>query len=162
MESKDLPSIILMLVLVGLLIGVGVLIADKFATQVTDDLAITTSVAVAGVSIKSGTLSPVGNEVLSVSSFGNATYGCSSCALSGSGCCNYTTTGTIKINASFPNATYPVTYTYNADSTSTDVMQSVRDTIADIAKTWLGLIIVIIVMSIIIFMIVKSFSGQGR
>ena len=154
MDIKDLQPIVVMLVLLGVIIGIGLLIFDNFgvATKDSTDL-------VEEVTIAAGTVTLSYDDVTAISGLTNATDDFT--ALIATDNFTWTTAGVVTVNVTnIPNQDYNVTYTYDADSTTTTVMGSMATATSPIATTWLPLIVTIIVLSIILTLVITSFSQR--
>ena len=225
MEVKQLEGFVLLLVMLGLIIGVGILVLDKFSIAVKDSTSInetitfTNSVGVtvqgttanddvtsitsiingtgtratyvstsynfttAGIinldpiptiilnetiTFVGGTIDAVYTNITSVESVANKTKDYTSWINTG---INWTTAGVFTSNASFTtgelqiNYTFDwislgkhdVTYFYDKDSTSTTTVGYVNTSIGIIASTWLPLIVTIVILSIILTLVIRSF-----
>jgi len=158
METDKIPSIVLILISVALLIGIGVLLFDKFS----DATKTTASVADETFAIASGIGTTANNEIVTSANVGvgNTSIGCF--LLNNPACGNVTNAelGTIKMNASFADGSYKINYSYLADSKASEASDSAGTSLGDIADTWMTVIITIIVMSLIIGMVVYSFQNK--
>ena len=165
METNEIASFVLLIVTVGLLIGVGVIVADKFGSINSYDR--TNSNRSITFSNQTVTLG-VGN-ITSVHSVVNA----SDYITYPSAC--YTidnTNGSINLRntnnatcGTYPSKVLAVLVDYKDYNTATSsAMASVSSEIAGIGSNWIGLIIVISMLSIIITLVVRSFGfgGVGR
>ena len=149
---------VLMFVLVGMILGVGILILDNFGVAVKDSTTITNET----VTFTAGAGTLANDDVSAITLISNATRTCSTFN-SASWCANWTTAGAITINVStFVDLTgnYNVTYVYDADSTSTDAMTSTTTALTAISSTWLALIITIVMLSIVLALVIRSFAGS--
>lgn len=158
MEYQKIPSMVLLLVSVALIVGVGVLLFDKFSDATKTSTAATDENVV--ISSTLGTLT--NDELVSNSNvgIGNATISCF--LLDNPACGNVTSyeLGTIDLNASFQDGTYKANYSYYADSKASLTSDAAGTGIGDIADTWMSLIVTILVMAIIIGMVVYSFNNK--
>lgn len=155
MEFKNLPTVVLSIVLIGMILGVGILVFNNFGQATREEVATSESLPQAA-----GVLTTTNSPIKSVSFYGNTTksnttFNCVGCAV------NYTAaTGVFAVeNTVFDDGvSYTVNYTYYKNSSSTDVMVSTAAAISPIASTWLSLIVTIIALSIIMVFVIKSFS----
>jgi len=158
MELSNLQGFVLIMVLVGMVLGVGVLVLDEFGTAVKDSTVITDET----VSFVAAAGTTVNDDVSAITQITNTTVTCT-VFNSANSCANWTSAGALVLNSStFTNTTrdYNVTYTYDADSTSTTTLASVVTGITPIATTWLPLIITIAVLAIILVLVIRSFSTR--
>lgn len=154
MELKNLQKIVLALVLVGMIMGVGLLVFDNFGAAVRDPISTSEN-----VNSSLGTFTVTYKPIKTVARFGNATayntsFNCAGCEV------NYTAaTGVFVVNNDTfnPSLDWYVNYTYYSNSTATDTVTNMNAAISPIASTWLALIVTIIVLSIILTLVMKSF-----
>jgi hypothetical protein len=148
---ETLPSTVLMLLVVAMLIGVGILMTEKFGDAVGTDTTVTAEV----VTFTGETASLANGVIQSISSAVNNTASGETVTVNilegTAGTVSTTSTGLASAN---------VTYIYKADSYTTDRMDNVTDALDDISNDWLSLIITMIILSLIIGMVVFSFSGR--
>lgn len=157
MEIKQLSGFVLMLVLVGMVLGVGILVQDQFGTATRDTVDYDEAANTSG-----GTFTVAQTPIYTVARFGNATvsnttFNCIGCAV------NYTAaTGVFIVdNTTFsPSIAWAVNYTAYENSTTTDTMTNMRAAISPIATTWLALIVTIVVLSIILGLVIRSFNTK--
>ena len=160
MEVKELLPAITVLLMTGLILGVGVLILDKFGESISTP---STSINET-VTLSSGQVMLAYGRVTSLTELRNGT--------------NRTTTDSALILGTNVNLTgydpayvvtsapisaagkYNVTYNYLANTTSSKVLTAVNGAIAPIASTWMGLLVTIIVLSMILYMVVRSFGQR--
>jgi len=230
MELNELQPMILMLVLIALIVGIGVLVIDKFgiavkdSTLINETITFTNSVGVTVqgttanddvtsiTSIINGTgtratyastsynftsggtinLDPVSTIVLnetvtitgnagqltqsnitSVESVANKSQSLTTWLTTG---INWTTEGVIATNGSIAtgelyfNYTYnsislgvhDVTYIYDRDSRATTTLASSGTAVGAVSNDWLSLIVTIMVLSFILFMVIRSFAVEKR
>lgn len=158
MEFEQLQGFILLLVLLGMILGVGVLILDKFGIAVKDSTTITNE----AVTITSGAGQLANDDVTSMSFFGNETINSSFTGIDFDEEINWTTAGVIAVNGTFTDGAYNASYVYDADSTSTTTLAATTTAVAAISTTWLGLIVTIAILAIILTLVIRSFGGQKR
>lgn len=155
-EFKDLPKIVLMLVLVGLIIGVGVLVLDKFSTASKNHLTYLENVT---ITAKSGTLTKT-SGFTGVNFLRNAsnttqtyTYGTQ---------VNITAAGAVTTSSDFTGGTLETNYTYDSTSATSTAVDAATSATGGIANNWLALIVTVVVLAIILWFVVGSFSGYQR
>ena len=154
MDIKDLQPLVLMLVLVGIILGVGILVFDNFGTATKLSTDVTEEVTIA-----SGTVTLTYDDITAVSALTNASD--SFTALLSTDNFSYTTAGVVTVNSTnIPDQDYNITYTYDADTTATTVMSNMTSATSPIGTTWLPLIVTIVVLSIILTLVITSFSGK--
>jgi len=150
MELNQLPALILLMILVGMILGVGILILDKFGTATKES----TVASLEDLTISSGVGQTANTNLTAVSFFGNATDLTTQIT--------WTDNGAIAVNVSrVIDGTYNISYTYDADSEASDAMGGVVSAVAPIATTWLGLIVTIAVLALILVLVIRSFAGAG-
>ena len=161
-ELQNLYGFVLMLVMVGLLLGIGVLILDKFSTAIYLDKdvvneTITTPANQTGVSLarqnlttftsfinKSGVDYPTANYTVNLAT----------------GLLNITNNGT---RVCVEGQECYVSYTWRDWGTAAvSALNDTRDSITPIASTWLALIVTIVVLAIILTIVIRSFAVKGR
>lgn len=155
MNMKDLYPFVFLMLMVGMLLGVGILAMDAFGNAVkTSTNVVNESVAIAG---QAG--SSANDDVTAWSYFGNSSI---NCVAPNPICVNVSSGGAVRTNSSFANATYQLSYTYDADSVGTTALSNVVTAVAPIASTWLPLIVTVAVLAIILGIVVTSFAGRRR
>ena len=154
MEMKDLTSVVLVLVLVGLIVGVGVLVLDQFGqsvrqinTVVAEDVTLTTN---------AGTLTNV--PVITFTRFGNSTVNLTT----GTDVNVTLASGAIVTNGALVDGTYQAYYTYYYNTSATTVLNSGVSAVSGIATNWMALIVTIIVLALILGFVVTSFGNKMR
>ena len=158
MEIKNLKGFVLLIVLTGMILGVGVLVLDKFGTAVKDSTIVVNEsqafVAAAGTTTF--------DDLLSMTEISNQSVSCTTFNSINS-CANWTEAGGLVLNDStFPTTTasYNVSYTYGADTTTATTVASVVTGLSPIASTWIPLIITIAVLAIILTLVIRSFNTK--
>lgn len=157
METKQLLPITLMLVLVGMLVGVGIFTLDSLSTASKTNTDITNETVT--ITSAAGTL---GNTyVQSVSFIGNTTFRCD---LPNTNCFNITNsaTGAIRVNGSFKDGPFNVSYVYKKSTAASTAIDNTVGALDDIPGTWMALIVTVVVLSIILALVIGSFSGGVR
>ena len=149
MEIKQLQGLVLLFVLVGMILGVGVLVIDRFSYAARD----TTTAMDGSVNVTAGVLS--NSYCLSLTEMvvtGEAVNLVANLTLDDADTCAYTADVVT-------NQTYNITYTYKADSASQTVADATNDAIAPISTTWMPLIVTVAILAIILTLVIGSFSG---
>jgi hypothetical protein len=158
LELKNIQGFVLLLVLTGMLVGVGVLVLDRFGD--TAKTSTTIAFGSQNVTLAGGAGTLTNDEVTSLLFLGNSSI-------------NFTvgtqvnlTNGELgTILASYPkivNGSYIVSYVYDADSAATTGLNSGRDAVSSVATDWLSLIVVIGVLALILVLVIRSFVSKGR
>ena len=166
MEINKLYPFVLLIVLVGMIIGVGIITADKFGsstyyTRVAyNDTLATTNYSAQGMDKGNLTLIAVwngtSNTLNSVCYTVNATPGRFMYLNTSNG------DGGVGCSAQgVANAIYAIYDYKDYDTATTAAMASVSTEISNIASQWLGLIVTVIVLSIILFLVIRSFGAAG-
>jgi len=164
MELNDLLKFTLLIVFVGLIIGTGVLITDKFAIAArtatntsTGSINVTRELcaAVAGYVTTDTAVWVNSSNAVSLSS---SYFAWDKTGTFAGSCVNVTDAG---VTAGINNSIVNVTYTYGAASAATNSLNSTVKELGNISSNWLGLIITIAVLSIIVTMVIQSFGGIG-
>ena len=157
MEVKQIPGVVVLLTLIGMLIGVGLitLIALGDASRITNVMDNETHIFTTN---STGT-ALTQTEVKAVTSLSN-----DSIAFTEDTDYNVTIGAAatyILVDAKYDGQWLNASYTYYSDATATTAMDSAATALSTISTTWLALIITIICLSIIMVLVIKSFSG-GR
>ena len=163
MEWKHTPVIVLSLILVGLLVGVGVLVQDKFADQTRDSLTlINESFTVPAIN---GTFTlDKGENVTGLTSIYNtngSVFATTEYSIDlTTGVVTVTSNSTPCITASTDCvATYGYYEYYTESGTA---LRASRDAVGDVSNTWLSLIVTLIALTIIIGLVLRGFAFKGR
>lgn len=157
MELQDLRNGVILFVLVGMLLGLGITLLGNVGDAGSKVETVTNeSIVIPAIN---GTRNLAHTYITSTFRLTNYSDGTSVSFT------NYTvsTNGTIQI---WDNTTYCKTgstcyayYTYtNYDTESRTAVVAVNSAISTIATSWMGLIILVVVMSILIALVVKSFG----
>ena len=157
MDLQDWPGIILLIVTLGVLIGVGVMIIDEFGVAAKES----TSVVNETITLSSGTATLTNDDVTAFTFFGNGTTDTAAGGLDiGDGAnINWTSQGEVYVNTSIiSDSKYNVSYTYDADTTTTTALFSARDATDDFV-TWFAVIIIVIAASLILGLVMRSFRA---
>lgn len=156
MDHRELAGIVLLLVMVGMVTGVGVLVLDKFGDAVKTDSPIlfenTTPVA--------NLITLANDELVSLEACydENRTLATTAeCNISGA------EAGELAVSTTFSEGrNLLVNYTYEADSYTTDRMDSAVAAVDDVSNDWLTLVVTMVILSIIIGMVIFSFNQYKR
>lgn len=156
MDVKELPQIVLMLVLIGMIVGIGVLIHDKFGTATAVTATVTNeSITIPAVGVN---VSLAQENLTGFSRILNATGGTQLAA-------NYTvhlTDGIITHDGNTSACTQGDTcYAYyswtNYDSETRTALRAAQSAISGVATSWLALIVTMVVLGILLTMVINSF-----
>ena len=153
-ELQNLYGFVLMLVMVGLLLGIGVLILDKFSTAIYLDKTVTNE---SFTWVNETTIELAQNNLTSftslISTTGIDAVGNYSVALSN---------GTVAVG-NITETAFKVSYEWRDWGTAAvSALNDTRDSITPIASTWLALIVTIVVLAIILTIVIRSFAVKGR
>lgn len=155
-----MPTVVLLLVSVGVLLGIGFIIYD----EVGDSAAITETVSAENITVLNGTAVSMANGNLTqFLSAINATN------LVNIPSTNYTValaagTFTLMDNTSLVNDNDLVTVSYKYKEYQTKTRQTMTDvmgSVDDISSTWLSLIIVVVMLAIIMTLVIRAFVTRG-
>ena len=177
-ELNKLYSFVLLIVLVGMIIGVGVITFEKTAeityydvTNYNDTVDLTANNT--AVQLDWGNITSVDRVVNATPSAGSGGILSSDCYrlenhtsstpkgkgyfiyLNSSAACGW--------NANFADMDITLIYdAKNYDTETRDAMGFATTEVSGIASNWLGLIVTVFVLSIILFLVVRSFGGAQR
>ena len=157
MEIGELKNIVLMFVLVGVLLGIGILVLDSFSGSVKTVTAATDQ----NVNVSSGVATLSKNQCKEITAVINNSVGDASYSIS---FYNVTLTNkpTCAISANLPvGYKYNITYNYYVNTTSSLAADQVSGAITTIPSTWMALIIVVVMLSIVLTLVIRSFSMGG-
>jgi hypothetical protein len=155
MEVKKLTAFVLLLVFVGMLLGVGVLILDKYSRAVRT----TTTVTDGLVNVSSGAATLSQTYCLTIASVVNTTDGDSYSTSTYN--VTYSNPDTCVISADLPNyQKYNITFTYGAASAANSVADDANSAITPIGTTWMALIVTVFILAIILTMVIGSFGAR--
>ena len=147
MEIKDLTGFVLLIVLVGMLLGVGIVIFDKFGDLSSETATVTNE----SVTVTANAGSLTGSSILTVTRFADNVTEISSGILTNETITWNSVAGSFVTDTNWTAATtYYVDYTYDKDSTTTTTMASLSSAVSPIAATWLPLIIVVAILAIVL------------
>ena len=164
MEWKDLQGFVLIVILIAMILGVGLIVLDKFGDTIKESTPAVNETLV----VASATGTTANDEVTAITLIYNETMEIVVIVtVSTTGADNFSwveDTGVISFNdsVSVPDGDYLITYTYDADTTSSTSMKSVVSSMIPIATTWLPLIITIAILAIILGLVIRSFAGKRR
>jgi hypothetical protein len=77
---------------------------------------------------------------------------------------NYTLNGNSLVNASvvkWPNVKVSYTYTYSADTASSNATATMVDQFVDFLP-WLGIILLVLAAGVVLFFVIRSFAGSDK
>jgi len=156
MEIKDLQPIVIGFILLGLLIGTGVLIFDNFSAAAYQPTTINNeSITLADVGVNN---SLAHGNITQLIYFKNAT----DAVVPTSEYTLFPVDGKIQLvsNGTCDSGdTCYVAYKYKEYNTETAaVMSSNITSLSDISSTWINLLVVVAVLSIILVIVIKSFG----
>ena len=160
MDTSKLYPAILLITLTIILTAVGVLIADKMAIEVREP-ANTIDYGVTCVELLPTVCTTTNTPLLAVLNITNST-GKEVPAVNYT--INSTALGKIIIIGNWSGGTgnkYNLSYTYDKDTAATDSLEAGRDAVTSINTSWMNIIILVMVMSIIITLVISSFV-MGR
>lgn len=162
-QVGDLFENVKILVLIAVLLGAGLLVLSQFTSSQFLTTATTkvnetgfvnsTGYTLADSATKRNFASPAIVTII------NATDS----TVVGAG--NYTLTGNVVTNATAVNyPTVKITYTYNFDNDTavTTATESAQTAIGAIANTWMAVIVAILMAGLVIFILVKAFTGYKK
>lgn len=152
MEVKNLPGMVMALVMIGLLLAVGILMYSKM----NQAIAVSTTVTNEQITVTSGVsyLSKVDQGITAVSDFYNATNRTQNNPTLTTA--NWTVDGVLALGVR--NGLYNVSYTYDQNTTATETLTDGIEALSPIASDWLPLIVTVMVLAIIIGIVLGSFS----
>ena len=157
MDLKDFGKFVVMIVVVGMIIGIGVLLLDT--TRISSSPTVDGNESLATVNATATAF--VTEYVQSVTFVGNGTSDCTNASTFSTfdkETVYITITDSISCNAS---NTYDIEMTHrDLDDEPAVAFAFGRDEVGGIADNWLNLIITIVVMSIIITLVIRSFSPR--
>jgi len=156
-EVGGITQLVLSLILLGILLGVGVLLLGKFGTTVYDLTTVTDETVT--LTAGAGALSHVDVGISSVTSpMVNSSNASVEYVVTAA---NWTAaTGVLSFDPNLINGTYNLTYIYKKNTTTTDSMNDVIDSLTPIASDWMPLIVTITVLAVILLLVMRSFAIQ--
>jgi hypothetical protein len=153
-ELKDLYMGVTILLLVSLLVGLAVILMDKMGTATQ----LSTSVTDGTVNLSTNTRIMTYSPCLSLD--GITDVDGEAKALTN---LTINTSNPCVINGDYANTLlYNITYTYGRNTSATKSMDAVGTALGDISNLWLSLIVTLMVLSIIIAMVLRSFAVRSR
>lgn len=162
MELNGIARFALIVLLIGMIVGIGVLILDRMSTSPS----LYNDVTVSGESFtwpaNATNVSLAHGNITTFTRITNASGTTLAAA-------NYTVFAEAGIVKALQNTTICKTgasclayYEYEDRNTkSTQALAAARDALADLATSWLGLIVLIGALSVILVMVIRSFANQG-
>lgn len=158
METKELLGIVLLLVMVGMILGVGVLVLDKFGTATQTE----TAVAHENITVAASAATLTYHDIVSIDWIANGTQNKTTGFNIVGSQVNFTARGIVVQAANWSDVWYEITYAYDKNESSTDTLTDTRAAITPISSTWMSLIVTIVILSIILTLVIRSFSFGGR
>ena len=160
MELKELPGLIILITVIGMLIGIGILVFGKFGdasydSKVVENESFTMPAKETNVTLAHG-------NITSFSKIINA----SGQTLPGANYTVFKTEGNIENNNAnstcYNGMTCYAWYTFKDYDTATrTAMIDVSDETGIIASTWLSLIVTVIMLSFVLVIVIRSFANRG-
>lgn len=154
MDWNQLAGLALTLLLVGMVVGVGVLTLDKFATASKVDTTVTDE----AVTITSGEGQLTYDDVTEINSFYNATNASQAYTLTS---VNWSTQGQLAL--AVLDGSYNCSYHYDKDTAGvTSVIVASSTAVDDIANDWMTLIVTVAILAVILGLVIGAFAfGRG-
>ena len=154
MKLNELKNFVLIVVLVGMILGVGILVLDSFSSAAY----INTGVINGSFTYPAvnGSVS-LGRELLTLTGIVNSTAQTVPTTA-------YNVTLSTGVISSLSNGscdagdTCFASYTYKRFGVATTSINASRDSLSPIATTWMPLIVTVAILSIILVLVIKSFS----
>ena len=163
MELKELPGIVVLMVVVAMLLAIGVLVVSNLGDAAKETASISdeqiTWAYETNVSLAQGNVTGIGELVNGTTGIG--TVCTTNYTLYGEGILKGVSLLYARANSSAckDGGLVNISYSYNDYDTPTyDVTQNTISAVAPIATTWMGLMITIIILSIILVLVIKSFA----
>ena len=157
MEAKGLTNLILVLVLSGLLLGIGILTLGKFSTIARESVTVIDE----QVTLTSGAGTTAHGNITTWSEFYNATDATDTYALVLGE--NVTaSSGAIALVDTDKAGVWNVSYIYDEEKDASTSVNSVVEAVSPIASDWMPLIVTISILSIVLFLVMKSFAVRTR
>ena len=161
MELKELPGLIILITVIGMLLGIGILIFGRFGDAAYDSKV-----------VQNESFTVPGNVTNVTLSHGNITaftkiINASGSVLETSKYTVFSTKGIVERNDAAnttckDGTTCYAWYTFTDYDTATrTAMIDVADETGTIASTWLSLIITVIMLSFVLVIVIRSFANRG-
>jgi hypothetical protein len=154
-EFKNLPQIVLMLVLVGLIVGVGTLVLDSFSTATKTTSSYWENVT---ITANSGQLTKT-SYITGVNFVRNATN--TSTTYTYGTQVNVTSAGVVTTSNPPTAGSLEFNYTYLTTSKASTAIDSATSATGSIATNWLSLIVTVVVLAIILWFVVSAFANKS-
>lgn len=161
MEVEKLVPFVTALLLVGLIVGVGTLVLDKFGQTVTTSRYVWSE----NVTMTTDSGNTANKFVQTLDGCRDAVNGTK---LTVGSTCNYSylndpaNTLTVVTVASQGAKILTLNYTYKADSAATTSIYAGRTAVGDIAEDWLSLVVTIGVLALILGLTIAGFQYYGN
>ena len=153
MDEKALWGLVIVLLSVGILIGIGVTVLDKFAATTEESVTRTNET----IAFTSGSGSTAYNDMTALTGVSNMTLVSSDVARD----FNWTADGTIVIdNATFEDRSYNVTYTHDAETATSTATEAAYGEISNVSTDWLALIVIISITAIVLGIVMRHFNAR--
>lgn len=158
MDMQQLPNVILLFVLIGILIGISLVIVNNLEAISRDPSnIINESITMTFASGKS-TGQTSNDYVTSITTLQNA----SGFALRRSGSdLNITKSGAITAVGNATTGTYNVTYSADLDTVASNSLNATAVSFLVIPNTWLGLLVTIVVLTIVVTITMRALSNRN-
>ena len=156
MEYEKIYPFVLLVLLVGMVLGVGILVFDKFGTATRES----SSTINESITLTAAAGQTTYTNVTSISFFGNVTNTSDSGELVLGEDINFSDSGVITTNSKLVNGAYNISYGFTVGNAAYDALIDTGTELGTIATTWLGLIITIFVLAVIMFMVIGSFNRR--
>ena len=158
-DVNDIAPVIITLILVSMVLGVGVLVLEKFQVETYDTN--TTSneiITMAGDgSFAVGNVATAQSRALSIAYFNDRNETGVAIWSPGSDV-NISRNGTVQGALNVSDATYNISYSYEADSAASLTSSNAVGALLPVSSTWLPLIVTIFVLAIILGLVIRSFA----
>jgi len=158
MDTKDLPAIVLLFVMSGLILGVGVLVLGKFGLTARESQAIVDET----ITFTAGAGTTTWDDITSIDSI--------LCNDSDDCATNWTITLADNVTVGTGEITIGdelggdmnLSYTYDKNSSATTVVDNAVTAMSPIASDWMPLMVTVIVLAIVLGLVMTAFIGKQR
>jgi len=158
MEIKELTGFVLLLLMVGMVLAVGVLVLDKFGTATQTE----TAVSHENITVAASASTLTYHDIVSISWIANGTQNKTTGFNVVGSQVNFTARGIVVQTANWSDQWYEITYAYDKNESSTDTLTDTRAAITPISTTWMSLIVTVVILSLILMLVIRSFSFGNR
>lgn len=157
MDKSELPMFVLLLVLIGMVLAIGALIFNNLDTIMTDPRSLTdevtlvwnTPVALTGYKLS-------GTPYITFANGSSKMTNRSTYAPNATGFNNVSGTVTARNFSAIANVN--ITYTYDRDTGSDDIMRNMTVISKSIPVSWLPLVVTVAVMTLIVALVIRGFA----